>query len=543
MSEPSRPLPRPTPDTERFWEGCRAGELRLQRCRACGTVALPPTPTCRRCASDDLEELVASGRARLASFVIHHRPAPGFEAPYAIAIVELAEGPRLMSNLVDVDQTPEALSVGMPLEVAFEDHGDVALPLFRPAPAPDPDPFAGAPPPGVPADPRPEADGPPPRPRDRGAVAIVGAAETTELGKLPTMSPLNLHVDAARNALADCGLATADVDGVACAGISPVELTHALGLSPTWVDGTAVGGCSFMLHVRHAVAAIEAGLATTVLVTHGESGRSRVGGIRWGGPGYLNQQFEMPYGPMGAPTLFTLPVMAWADRYGITEEQLAQVAVVQRAWAAHNPRAYARDPLTTDDVLGSPMIAWPFRKLMCCLVTDGGGALVLTSAERAADLPRPPVHVLGSGESVETPMVSQMEDLTSSRTFRTSTRRALAEAGIGVDDIDHLMAYDAFVHTPLYALEALGVVGPGESAAFVAEGHTAEGGRLPMNTNGGGLSYTHTGMYGMFALQESVRQVRGTAPAQVDGVEVSVAHGVGGMFAASGTVVLARHRG
>lgn len=542
MSEPSRPQPRPTPDTERFWDGCRQGELRLQRCTSCGTVRYPPSPTCRRCGADDDEELVASGRARLASFVIHHRAVPGFEPPYVIAVVELAEGPRLMSNLVDVDPDPEALQVGMPLEVTFLDLDETSLPVFRPAEAPDPDPFADAPPPGVPRVHRPEVAGPPPRPRDRGAVAIVGAAET-ELGKLPTMSPLNLHVDAARRALADCGLTTDDVDGVACAGISPVELTHALGLTPTWADGTAVGGCSFMLHVRHAVAAIESGLATTVLVTHGESGRSRVGGIRWGGPGYLNQQFEVPYGPMGAPSLFTLPAMAWMDRYGITEEQLASVAVVQRAWAAHHPKAYVRDPITVDDVLGSPLIAWPFRKLMCCLVTDGGGALVLTAADRAADLPQPPVHVLGSGESVETPMVSQMEDLTSSRAFRTATRRALAEAGITVGDIDHLMAYDAFVHTPLYALEALGVVEPGEAAAFVAEGNTAEGGRLPMNTNGGGLSYTHTGMYGMFALQESVRQVRGSSPAQVDGVEVSVAHGVGGMFAASGTVVLAGHRG
>jgi acetyl-CoA acetyltransferase len=373
----------------------------------------------------------------------------------------------------------------------------------------------------------------------RGAVAIAGAAETTQLGVIPSLTPLNLHCDAALNALADCGLGAADIDGVACAGVSPVDVAYQLGIAPTWVDGTTVGGCSFMLHVRHAAAAIECGLCSTVLITHGESGRSQVGGF----PGFrrssLNEQWEMPYGPTGPPTLFTLPALRWMTDFGITEEQLAMVAVVQREWAAHHPRAYGRDPLTVDDVLGSKMIAWPFRKLMCCLVTDGGGALVLTSAERARDLPQPPVYVLGAGESVETPLVSQMGDFTSSRAFRVSGQQAFASAGITADDVDHLMAYDAFAHTPLYALEALGFVGPGESAAFVAERNTAPGGRLPMNTNGGGLSYTHTGMYGMFALQESVRQLRGISPAPVEGVEISVAHGVGGMFAAAGTVVLA----
>jgi acetyl-CoA acetyltransferase len=373
-------------------------------------------------------------------------------------------------------------------------------------------------------------------------VAIVGAAETTELGTIPTLTPLGLHVDAALNALADCGLAPGDVDGIACAGVSPVDVAFSLGVTPTWVDGTMVGGCSFMLHVRHAVAALEAGLCTTVLITHGESGRSQVGG--WGGrrmPWF--EQFALPHGVAGPPTLFTLPALRWMRTYGITEEELASVAVAQRQWAATQPRALRRDPLTVDDVLGSKMIAWPFRRDMCCLVTDGGGALVLTRSERAADLPTTPAYVLGTGESAETPLVATMEDLTSSRAFRVAAQRALAEAGIAVGDIDHLMAYDAFAHTPLYALEALGVVGPGESAAFVAEGNTRPGGRLPMNTNGGGLSYTHTGMYGMFALQESVRQIRGESPSQVEGVEISVAHGVGGMFAASGTIVLGRDPG
>jgi acetyl-CoA acetyltransferase len=179
---------------------------------------------------------------------------------------------------------------------------------------------------------------------------------------------------------------------------------------------------------------------------------------------------------------------------------------------------------------------------MCCLVTDGGGALILTSADRAKDFPQKTVYILGSGESVEAPMISQMEDFTSSRAFRVAGKLAFDSAGIRHADVDHLMIYDAFAHLPLYGLEDLGFVGRGEAAAFIAERNTAPGGKLPLNTNGGGLSYTHTGMYGMFALQESVRQVRGTAPAQVKDVHVAVSHGVGGMFAASGTIVMADSR-
>jgi acetyl-CoA acetyltransferase len=185
------------------------------------------------------------------------------------------------------------------------------------------------------------------------------------------------------------------------------------------------------------------------------------------------------------------------------------------------------------------MIAYPFRKLMCCLVTDGGGALVLTSPERADDLPARPVYVVGTGESVETNMISQMSDLTSSAAFRLSGRQAFADAGISHQDVDHVMLYDAFAHLPLYGLEDLGFCKPGEAAAMTADGHTSPGGTLPVNTNGGGLSYMHSGMYGMYALQESVRQLRGTAAAQIQGARVSVAHGVGGMFAASSTIVLA----
>jgi acetyl-CoA acetyltransferase len=369
-------------------------------------------------------------------------------------------------------------------------------------------------------------------------IAVVGAAETTRLGKIPDMSVIGLHADAALNALADADLKPSDIDGVATAGESPVAIAHYLGITPTWADGTSVGGCSFMLHVRHAAAAIAEGLCTTVLITHGESGRSRVGASGFGrSPSSLMGQFEMPYGVTSPPTMFTIPVMRYLKARGYTVEDLATVSVIQREWAARNPRASFKDPITVEDVLNSPMIAWPFRMLMCCLVTDGGGALILTSAERARDFPQKPVFILGTGESVETPMVSQMEDFTTSKAFRVSGTKAFAEAGITHADVDHLMIYDAFAHLPLYGLEDLGFCEPGEAAAFVRDRNTAPGGKLPMNTNGGGLSYMHSGMYGMYALQESVRQMRGIAPAQVPGAKIAVSHGVGGMFAASGTII------
>jgi len=374
-------------------------------------------------------------------------------------------------------------------------------------------------------------------------VAVVGAAETTKLGVIPDMSQIQLHADAALNAMADCGLKPKDIDGVATAGETPVQIAHYLGITPTWVDGTSVGGCSFMIHVRHAAAAIEAGLAKTILVTHGESGRSRVGNPpRSVPPSSLAGQFEQPYGPMGPPSLFPIPVLRYMKTYGVTHEQLAMVAVVQREWAGKNPRATFRDPITVEDVLGSRMIAYPLRLLQCCLVTDGGGALILTSADRAKDFPTKPVYILGTGESVETPMVSQMETFNSSRAFKVAGPLAFKEAGIAHKDVDHLMIYDAFAHLPLYGLGDLGFMPHEETGKFIADGNTRPGGKLPLNTNGGGLSYMHSGMYGMYALQESVRQMRGIAPAQVSNAKISVCHGVGGMFAASGTIIFTNEK-
>ncbi len=376
-------------------------------------------------------------------------------------------------------------------------------------------------------------------------VIIAGAAETDRVGKLPDRSTLQLHTEAALNALADAGLTVKDIDGIATVSApGPVQVAHSLGIVPRWMDGTGVGGTSFLLHVRHAAAAIAARYASTVLITHGESGRSRIGAARYApAPSSMQGQFETPFGVAGAPTAFTIPALRYMKEYGLTHEQLAYVAVAQRRWAAKNPRAMYRDPITVDDVLASRMVAYPFHLLECCLVTDGGGALVVTSAGRSGEFPKPAVHVLGTGESCETPLISQMADFTESQAFLLAGRAAFAEAGIGTGDVGHLMIYDAFAHLPIYGLEALGFVDKGEGGAFISDGNTEPGGSLPLNTNGGGLSYTHTGMYGMFAIQESVRQLRGEAAAQVAGPEIGVVLGVGGMFATSGALVLGKQPG
>ncbi|MEE2746671.1 MAG: thiolase [Pseudomonadota bacterium] len=374
-------------------------------------------------------------------------------------------------------------------------------------------------------------------------IVVVGAAETSEMGKIPNLSQVQLHADAALNALDDAGLKASDIDGIATAGESPITIAQYLGIQPEWIDGTSVGGCSFMMHVRHCVGAIAAGMCKTVLITHGESGKSRVPPPAWPWPprpGSYEGQFEAPFGTMGPPDLLTMPVLRYLKDFNVPIEDLAMVSVIQREWASLNPRAWFKEPITVEEVLGSKMIAYPFTLLMCCPRTDGGGAIVITSEERAKDLRGQEVYILGTGESGETMLISQMEDFTSSRAFRVSATRAFKEAGIKRADVDHLMLYDAFAHLPIFALEDLGFCEKGQAPGFIRNRNTAPGGKLPVNTNGGGLSYMHSGMYGMYAMQESIRQVRGTAAAQVSNVNISVAHGIGGMFSASGTVIFSK---
>ena len=382
--------------------------------------------------------------------------------------------------------------------------------------------------------------------RMRGRVAIVGAAEADEHGKLPHKSAFMLHAEAARNALADAGLSLGDVDAIFSAGLwMGSETAEYLGIRPRYIDGTQIGGCSFIAHVQHAMAAIDAGIVEVALITHGESGASRIGmpGTRFGVDAF-RLQFEQPFGLAGPPTGYALTAARHMHEYGTTSEQLAELAVSTRKWAQLNPRAIMRDPLTVDDVLSSRMISWPLHLLDCCLVTDAGGAVVITAAERARDCAKRPVWVLGTGEASTHVIVSQMPDFGFWDAARMSSERAFAMAGVRHADIDVAMFYDAFTIVPVMGLEAAGFCGRGEGGAFVSGGRTAPGGPFPMNTNGGGLSYTHSGMYGIFPIIEATRQLRGECGArQVPGASLSLVNGMGGMLSAAGTLVLSNDAG
>ena len=375
------------------------------------------------------------------------------------------------------------------------------------------------------------------------SVCIVGVDESDELGVLPHKSQLTLHLEAVTNAVRDAGLRLKDVDGIFTAGQhSPALLGEALGITPRYVDGTSVGGCSFMIMVEHAMLALHHGLCDVAVISHGESGRSGTGVTR-GRDTSLSGQYETPYGFGGAPTYFGLITTRHMHEYGTTLEQWAQVAVSTRAWARLNPKAMFRDPLTIDEVLQSRTICYPFNILNICLVTDAGGAAVLTRADRAQDCAKPPVYVRGTGEATEHVMVTQMKGLPLSEATRISGARAFNMAGVSHQDFDHIMLYDAFTSGPPIMLESLGFCKPGEGVHFFADGKSTPGGSLPINTNGGGLSYTHSGMYGIFPIIEATRQLRGECgDRQVPNVKLSLVNGMGGMLSAAGTLVLSNEK-
>jgi acetyl-CoA acetyltransferase len=377
----------------------------------------------------------------------------------------------------------------------------------------------------------------------RGAAAFVGVADdaspTGELDKYGRA----LEADMIAKALDDAGLSLSDVDGVCHAG-SSMGLAEYLGIHPRYTDSTNTGGSSYEVHAEHAAAAIATGLCDVVVSVYGSTPRSdrkRGGGFR-GGPGMMGpnpmMEWEMPYGlrmPMGPYAMAATRHMA---QYGTTSEQLAQIAVTTRQWATMNPKARYQDPLTIEEVLASPMQTSPLHLLDCCLVTDGAGAFVMTSAERAKDLAKPPVYVLGAGTCHDHSMISEMPDLTVTPGV-VSGASAFSMAGVKPGDVDVLMGYDSFTITALLHLEDLGFCPKGEGGRFVEDGKTGPGGSLPMNTNGGGLSYTHPGMYGMFLLVEAVRQLRGENGArQVDGAEIAVAHGSGMVLSCMSTIVM-----
>ncbi|MBL7500030.1 acetyl-CoA acetyltransferase [Frankia sp. CNm7] len=376
-----------------------------------------------------------------------------------------------------------------------------------------------------------------------GQVAVVGAA-LSDCGRVDGATPFALHYQAAARALADAGLSHADVDGFGSTGLGvlqPVELAEYLGLRPTWVDSTAVGGSTWEVMLEHAVDAIRAGTAHTVLLVYGSTARADLKkrlrtanlSLSTRGP----SQFEAPWGHT-LIAKYAMTARRHMHEFGTTIEQLANIAVDTRHNASLNPDAMYRDPLTVDDVLSAPMVATPFTKLHCCIRSDGGGAVVLTSAERAADLPRPAVRVLGTGTASNVTTMSEWTDFTVSPAA-VSGKLAFERAGLSPADVDVCQFYDSFTSTVLLTFEALGFCGRGEGGAYLEGGTMRVGGRMPTNTDGGGLSACHPGMRGIFLLVEAVRQLRGEAAGrQVPNARVACVNGTGGWFSSTSTVLL-----
>ncbi len=378
-----------------------------------------------------------------------------------------------------------------------------------------------------------------------GRIAIVGVAES-EYGRVPHLTEMQMHAQATWRALEESGLRKEEIDAVFCSshssGMPTVMLCEYLQIFPRYTDSTSIGGSSFEAHLNHAVAAIRAGKCEVALITYAStqlSSRGRTIGTGGRPASIPEDTYESPYGNtlVGA---YAMAARRHMHQYGTTSEQLAEIAVVTRRHAGLNPLAMYREPITVQDVLNSRLIADPLHLLDCCVVSDGGGAILVTTEERARDLKQRPIFVLGSSESHTHAHISQMPDLTVTAAAMTAPR-AFAEAGVTPNDIDMAMIYDSFTITVLILLEDLGFCKKGEGGAFVQGGRIALGGQLPINTDGGGLSSNHPGMRGIFLIIEAVRQLRGQCgPRQVEGAQIALAHGSGGLLSSQATTILGR---
>jgi acetyl-CoA acetyltransferase len=376
-------------------------------------------------------------------------------------------------------------------------------------------------------------------------VAVVGVS-LSDVGRVDDKTELQLHQQAIHRAIADAGLTKDDVDGLCSTGtgvLSPIEVAEYTGLADRLrhVESSTVGGSTWEFMSRHAASAIALGLVDVVVLSYASTTRAdlkrhvRRANLDFGARD--NLQFDTPYGH----TLVAKYAMA-AQRhmatYGTTVEQLAEVAVSARANAADNPDAYYREPITVDDVLQSRPIADPLTKLQCCIRSDGGGAVVLASEDRARDRAKAPVWILGTGEAVSHVTMSEWADFTESPAVRAG-HEAFARAGVTPADIDICQLYDSFTITVLLTLEGLGFCARGESGPFVEGGTLRLDGRLPTNTDGGGLSGCHPGMRGIFLIVEAVRQLRGESGIrQVRGAELACVNGTGGWMSSASTMIL-----
>ena len=371
----------------------------------------------------------------------------------------------------------------------------------------------------------------------RGAASIAGLA-TFGLGAMPGWTSIELAARAGLAAIADAGLALGDVDGLfVCLPddmLGGLAIAEYFGLAPRFTDCNRTGGSAFMSHVATASIMLAAGYIDTALIAYGSNQRS--GGGKLATPVKSNR-YEAPYRPIFPASSYALAASRHFHEFGTTRAQLAEVAVAARGWANTNPEAFAKGPLTIDEVLAARMLSSPLSVKDCCLVTDGAAAIVLTRTDRARDCPKPPVPVLGAAAATWHYAISQMPDLTTTAAAESGAR-AYQMAGVGPGDVDVVQLYDAFTINTILFLEDLGFCPKGEGGRFVEGGRIAPGGSLPVNTNGGGLSCCHPGMYGLFAIVEAARQVRGEAANPIPDVEVALAHGNGGTLSSQATVIL-----
>lgn len=362
-------------------------------------------------------------------------------------------------------------------------------------------------------------------------------------------SVLQAQARAAKAAVDDAGIPMSEVDGLLCAGLwgvpgpgqlPTVTLGEYLGIHPRFIDATNIGGSAFEAHVAHAAMAVERGYCDVALIVYGSTQRSERSRTLGGRPATLTMQFENIWGipqPVGG---YALAAKRHMHEHGTSEEQLAEIAVATRKWAQLNPQAIRREDMSIDDVMASMPISDPLKLFDCCLVTDGAGAVVVTTAENARVAGRKPAYVRGFGEAHTHWSIGAMPDLARLTAAEMSGTSAFEMAGVSHDAVDLVECYDSFTITVLLTLEALGFAERGAGGEFVSNQRTAPGGEFPMNTNGGGLSYCHPGMYGIFLLIEAVRQMRGEAgERQVQGVETALVHGTGGTLSSGATVILA----
>lgn len=372
----------------------------------------------------------------------------------------------------------------------------------------------------------------------RAKTAIVGAS-TFGLGAMPGWSSMELATQASKLALADAGIQLSEVDALfICTPddyLAGLTFAETLGLRPKFTDNNRTGGSAFMIHAITAALMLDAGMIDVALIAHGSNQRSGAGGKLVSAA--RSSVWEAPFNPIFPASSYALAAARHMHEFGTTREQLAEVAVAARSWANANPEAFAKGPLSIEDCLTSRMISTPLSARDCCLVTDGAAAIVMTRADRAQDLRRPPVFLLGGAAATSHSQISSMPDLTVTAAAESGAR-AYAMAGVDPGDIDVVELYDAFTINTILFLEDLGFCLKGEGGRFVQGGTIAPGGKLPVNTNGGGLSCAHPGMYGLLAITEAVRQLRGEAASQIVDAELALAHGSGGTLSSQATLIL-----